>query len=233
MKLMVALDYPSAHEALHLASQLNPANCGLKIGSELFTRCGPPLVRDLVQQGYKVFLDLKFHDIPNTVAAACTACADLGVWMINVHAAGGMKMMEAARSALDQFGRERPLLLAVTVLTSLSEDALQQMGVKHSLIEHVATLAKAAHAAGLDGVVAAALEVPVIKQCTRHSFLTVTPGIRLDSSASHDQFRVVTPQEALQLGSDVLVVGRPITQAKVPRLVVDSILRAIEGVSSQ
>ena len=214
--LIIALDFEQASEALAFAEPLNPQDCALKVGNELFTRGGPTVVSKLVAQGFRVFLDLKFHDIPNTVAKACAACADLGVWMLNVHAAGGPAMLQAARAALQGFGANRPLLIAVTVLTSLQQDDLRACGVDRPLLEQALGLASLAHRAGLDGVVCSALEAPTIKAVCGSEFLTVTPGIRLPGDALQDQVRVMTPQRAREFGSDHLVVGRSITAAKDP-----------------
>ncbi|WP_028387607.1 orotidine-5'-phosphate decarboxylase [Legionella fairfieldensis] len=224
LKLIVALDFSNQNEALVLVDQLNPNQCALKIGSEMFTLFGVDWVRCLIKKGFKIFLDLKFHDIPNTVAHACCACAELGVWMINVHALGGLAMMEAAKKALEPYGNNRPLLIAVTVLTSMTEDAFPAIGLNSSMENQVRKLAMLAHKAGLDGVVCSALEAPLIKKACGQSFLTVTPGIRLSGDAKDDQARVVTPERAAQLGSDFLVIGRSITRAKEPGKVIQEFL---------
>lgn len=227
--LIVALDYDHEADMWSLVDTLDPAWCALKVGSELFTALGPDLVRRLVVRGFKVFLDLKFHDIPNTVAKACAVAADLGVWMLNVHASGGVRMMQAARKAIGE-GKDRPLLIAVTVLTSLSQRELADLGVQNKLITHVVHLAQSANDAGLDGVVSSALEVPLIKNTCGQDFLTVTPGIRLleenkpDWNTKDDQARVMTPTLAKQAGSDYLVIGRPITCADDPINVIQQIL---------
>ncbi|MFA5960325.1 MAG: orotidine-5'-phosphate decarboxylase [Tatlockia sp.] len=220
-RLIVALDYANAQDALALVEQLTPAQCALKVGLELFTQAGPLFVRKLVDKGFKVFLDLKFHDIPNTVAQACKACAELGVWMINVHAAGGLAMMQAARAAVEPFGSKKPLLIAVTLLTSLSESDLPSLGFQSSLVEQVERFARLSLDAGLGGVVCSPLEVPHIKKACGQSFLTVTPGIRFLQDDKNDQSRVVTPEKAFELGSDYVVMGRSITRAASP-------VRAIE-----
>ena len=212
-QLIVALDCEQLAQALSWASQLDPEVCAVKIGSELFTRCGEELVRVLVARQFKVFLDLKFHDIPHTVARACTVAADLGVWMLDVHASGGLAMMQAAVHALKPFGVRRPLLIGVTVLTSFDDTEFSRLGVAKDISEHTLHLACLAQQAGLDGVVSAAADVPLIKAACGAAFLTVTPGIRCLDDALHDQLRVVTPQQAKQLGSDYLVVGRSITKA--------------------
>lgn len=229
-KLIIALDFDDETSAWSLIDKLNPSTCALKVGSELFTHLGPNFVRALVARQFQVFLDLKFHDIPHTVANACTAAAELGVWMLNVHASGGMAMLQAARKAVDAFGAERPLLIAVTVLTSMTAEQLLSVGVQRSLMEHVCRLAHDAKEAGLDGVVSSALEAASIKAKCGQAFLTVTPGIRLsDDSGSawksqDDQHRIITPKQARQAGSDYLVIGRPITRSECPEKVVQDIL---------
>ncbi|MBA2656164.1 MAG: orotidine-5'-phosphate decarboxylase [Tatlockia sp.] len=224
LKLIVALDYAEEKEAFALVEKLDPTLCALKIGSEMFTFYGKDFVRRLVKMGFKIFLDLKFHDIPNTVAKACCATAELGVWMINLHASGGLKMMQTARTALDSFGSNRPLLIAVTLLTSLGQEDLPTIGLNCSIEEQVARLAKLSAEADLDGVVCSAFEVPLIKNSCGQSFLTVTPGIRLSNDCNNDQTRVMTPEKALALGSDFLVVGRSITAAHEPAKVIENIL---------
>lgn len=215
-KLIIALDFDNQARALRFIESLDPNDCALKVGSEMFTLFGSTFVRLLIDQQYRVFLDLKFHDIPNTVACACIAAADLGVWMLNVHASGGLAMMQAARKALDSYGSDRPLLIAVTTLTSMSSDDLQSIGVDKDISTHINHLACLTKTAGLDGVVSSALEVPAIKALCGHSFLTITPGIRMPTDHKNDQQRIVTPKMALTAGSDYLVVGRPITCASDP-----------------
>jgi orotidine-5'-phosphate decarboxylase len=215
-KLIVALDFDEEAAALALIDKLNPTACALKVGSELFTRLGPDFVRRLVGMGFKIFLDLKFHDIPHTVARACTTAADLGVWMTNVHAIGGIKMMDAAVRALEPYGTGKPLLIAVTVLTSFTDAELLPIGVNTPLTQHAARLARLACDAGLDGVVSSAFEVSNIKSICGDRFIAVTPGIRQPLDAADDQARIVTPQDAFCAGSDYLVVGRPITRAADP-----------------
>ncbi|MDI9818774.1 MULTISPECIES: orotidine-5'-phosphate decarboxylase [unclassified Legionella] len=227
-KLIIALDFANQNEALALVSKLDPEQCALKIGSEMFTLFGADFVRLLIKKGFKIFLDLKFHDIPNTVAQACRACAELGAWMINVHASGGLAMMQAAREALIPYGEKRPLLTAVTVLTSMSESELPAVGLNVPLEVQVKKLARLAYQANLDGVVCSAFEVSLIKSSCKPSFLTVTPGIRLADDKKDDQSRVMTPLEASQSGSDFLVIGRPITRAPEPAKVVQQILQSIE-----
>ncbi|HDV5709149.1 TPA: orotidine-5'-phosphate decarboxylase [Legionella pneumophila] len=224
-KLIVALDFDNQDNALQLVDKLDPNHCALKVGSELFTLLGPQFVKELVRREFKVFLDLKFHDIPNTVAKACHSAAELGVWMINVHAIGGLKMLQAARESLKTYGQEKPLLIAVTVLTSFEEGELASVGISNTLPEQATHLAMLAREAGLDGVVSSAHEVKIIKQKCGENFITVTPGIRLPNNLKDDQSRVMTPQQAIREGSDFLVIGRPITQARNPYEVVSALLR--------
>ena len=213
-RVIVALDFPDETQAMKLVDQINPALCRLKIGKEMFTRSGPELVRRLVNRGYDVFLDLKYHDIPNTVANACKAAADLGVWMINIHALGGPAMLAAARSALSS--PESPLLIAVTILTSSSREDLQAVGIDQSPVEMVQRLASIAKGEGIDGVVCSAMESHRLKSSFGPEFLLVTPGIRLPTDRVDDQKRIVSPVDAIRQGSDYLVIGRPITQADDP-----------------
>jgi orotidine-5'-phosphate decarboxylase len=222
-EILVALDVPTAPAALALADTVRGAVGGFKIGSQLFTAAGPDVVRTLVARGDRVFLDLKFHDIPNTVSGAIAAAVDLGVWMVNVHAGGGAAMMSAARRAADEAASRRgtthPLVIAVTVLTSFSADALHEVGVATDPVAQVERLARLAQEAGLDGVVASPQEVAVIRRACGPSFVIVTPGIRGGSAASgpDDQQRTSTPAGAIAAGSSYLVVGRPITSAADPR----------------
>jgi orotidine-5'-phosphate decarboxylase len=215
-RIIVALDFADAAAAEHLVDQLDPTLCRIKVGKELFTRAGPGLVRRLVRRGFKVFLDLKFHDIPNTVARACAAAADLGVWMLNVHALGGRKMMEAAREALADRAEARPLLIAVTILTSLGEEDIRAVGLQGTPGDNVIRLAGLARAAGLDGVVCSPLETTSLRQTLGTDFLLVTPGVRPTGTALGDQRRVLSPAEAIEGGADYLVIGRPVTQAPDP-----------------
>ncbi len=214
-KVIVALDYPAVQPVMDFVSRVDPELCKLKVGKELFTRAGPQLVESLVKSGFDVFLDLKFHDIPNTVAAACRAACELGVWMLNVHALGGHEMMLAAKDAVSQSSHQ-PLLIAVTILTSMNEAALKEVGLTKSPQEHVLELASLAHHAGLDGVVSSALEVQVLRKHFGPEFQLITPGIRPKDSAIGDQKRVMTPVEAITSGASFLVIGRPITQATDP-----------------
>ena len=221
-RVIVPLDFPDAEAALAMAVRLDPKLCRVKVGKELFVAAGPAVVHGLQERGFEVFLDLKFHDIPNTVAGACRSAARLGVWMMNVHASGGEAMLRAAREAIEGVARP-PLLVAVTILTSLSEADLQRVGYAGSLMENVERLARLTRACGLDGVVCSALEAPLIRKATGEDFTLVTPGIRLEGGDTQDQVRIVTPREAMRLGADYLVIGRPITQAKDPAEVLESI----------
>ena len=214
-KIIVALDYADADSALALVERLDPSLCRLKVGKELFTAAGPELVRALVARGFEVFLDLKFHDIPNTVAAACRAAAGLGVWMMNVHASGGRRMMTAAQEALAGL-EKRPLLIAVTVLTSMSAEDLGEVGVAGAPAEQVLRLARLTQACKLDGVVCSAQEASMLRADLGTAFRLVTPGIRPAGSDVGDQRRVMTPTEALRAGATDLVIGRPITGAADP-----------------
>lgn len=214
-KILVALDYNDKKKALDLVDRLNPEMCGLKVGKEMFTLFGPDFVKELVARDYKVFLDLKFHDIPNTVAKACQAAAELGVWMVNVHASGGRLMMEKARDAIESY-QNKPLLIAVTMLTSMDEETYSDIGFHRDLPNQVAHLAKMTKEAGLDGVVCSSWEAKQLKQDNGKTFKLVTPGIRPEGSDKGDQSRIMTPIEALNAGSDYLVIGRPITQAADP-----------------
>lgn len=227
-RLIVALDFADSIRALQFVEQLSPDRVALKVGSELFTLAGPSLVKSLVAKGFRVFLDLKFHDIPNTVTRACQVAADMGVWMLNVHASGGLTMMQSVQSAMAAYGQERPLVIAVTVLTSMSEAELVEVGCAKNLISQVNHLTGLVKSAGLDGIVCSAREAGAAKQIGGSDFITVTPGIRPKDSQQDDQHRIMTPEEAIQQGSDYLVVGRPITRADDPLAVIDSILDDIE-----
>jgi orotidine-5'-phosphate decarboxylase len=224
---IIALDFNDETAALRLVEQLDPQKVALKVGLELFTRAGAAFVRRLVKQEFKIFLDLKFHDIPNTVASACKVAADLGVWMLNVHASGGLAMMQAARAALPSSG-ERPYLIAVTVLTSLDAQQFAALGIPGSIASHVLHLARLAKMAQLDGLVCSAHEVSAIKADCGPDFLCVTPGIRLAGQAADDQSRLCTPEFALQEGSDYLVLGRSITKADNPAQALQRLLQSLE-----
>ncbi len=220
--LIVALDYPALDDALALADRLDPQACRVKIGKELFTRAGPQAVSTLVARGFEVFLDLKFHDIPNTVAGACRAAADLGCWMLNVHAGGGRAMMEAAVAALDG-APGRPLLIAVTVLTSLDDAALGEVGVGGGVAGQVERLAALTRASGLDGVVCSPLEIAPLRARLGDAFALVTPGVRPAGASVDDQIRIATPGSAMAAGASFLVVGRPVPRAADPAAAVAAI----------
>ncbi|AMC34195.1 orotidine-5'-phosphate decarboxylase [Janthinobacterium sp. B9-8] len=226
-KVVVALDYASAAEALAFADRVNPALCRLKVGKELFTRCGPQLIEQLVARGFDVFLDLKFHDIPNTVAQACKAAAELGVWMVNVHASGGRRMMEATRDALEALP-QRPLLIAVTVLTSMNSSDLAELMLPEPA-KQVEMLARLTYSCGLDGVVCSAHEAGLVRSLSSPEFKLVTPGIRPANTAVNDQSRIMTPQEAIAAGSNYLVIGRPITQSEDPAATLAAINASLAG----
>lgn len=228
-RIVVVLDYSNAKDALDLAARLNPAHCRVKVGKELFTAAGPAVVSALQQRGFQVFLDLKYHDIPNTVAGACRAAASLGVWMVNVHASGGRAMMAAAREAIDRANGKKPLLIGVTVLTSFDDAALHDIGVADGAAAQVMRLTGLAHECGLDGVVCSAEEAALVKESTHAGFLTVTPGIRLPGDAKGDQRRVVTPADAIRMGAEYLVIGRSITHAADPIATLKQIQEQIDN----
>lgn len=221
-RIIVALDFADAAEALTFAARVQPGECRLKIGLELYTRAGPVLVTELIERGFDVFLDLKYHDIPTTVARACAAAAQLGVWMLNVHALGGARMLEAARAAIDSAPR-RPLLIGVTLLTSHTAADVQQIGLVGDIGTQVERLAESVRAAGLDGVVCAATEAAQLRRRFGNEFALVTPGIRPAGATDDDQRRTMTPREAVRAGSDFLVIGRPVTRAADPLSVLQSI----------
>lgn len=225
--IVVALDYDNRDKALAFVDQIDPQDCRLKVGKEMFTRFGPQLVHDLQSRGFEVFLDLKFHDIPNTAAKAVAAAADLGVWMVNVHASGGARMMQAAREALVPFGQDAPLLIAVTVLTSMEASDLADIGITLSPAEHAERLARLTQQCGLDGVVCSAQEAVRFKSALGQEFKLVTPGIRPEGSAAGDQRRIMTPQLAQQAGVDYMVIGRPVTQSENPSQTLRDILASL------
>ncbi|KJF91226.1 orotidine-5'-phosphate decarboxylase [Photobacterium leiognathi] len=226
-KVIVALDYDNQNEALAFVDRIEPGSCRLKVGKEMFTYFGPDFVRQLHDRGHSVFLDLKFHDIPNTCSKAVKAAADLGVWMVNVHASGGERMMTASREILEPYGKDRPLLIGVTVLTSMEASDLAGIGIKQEPQQQVLNLASLAKNSGLDGVVCSAQEASILKGNLGKNFKLVTPGIRPVGSEAGDQRRVMTPIEAIAAGSDYLVIGRPITQAADPALVLAEINKSL------
>ena len=215
-KIIVALDFDSSSRALNFVDNLDPKLCRLKIGKELFTAAGPNLVEAMIEKEFDVFLDLKFHDIPNTVASAVQVAADLGVWMLNVHISGGSTMMQSAKDAILSHRDRKPILIGVTVLTSITSTELSEIGIDNNLKDHVVKLAKLAYQSGLDGVVCSAEEAKLLRNSMPADFILVTPGIRREQDAAGDQKRVITPSQAIRNGSDYLVVGRPITQAASP-----------------
>lgn len=226
-RIIVALDFANKQDALSLVNKLDPSQCRLKVGKEMFTHFGPAFIKELQSLSFEIFLDLKFHDIPNTVAKACQAAADLGVWMINCHASGGLAMMTKAKQALDAFGKDAPLFTAVTVLTSMSEEDLVQTGITMSVAERVKLLASLTKESGLDGIVCSALEANALRQLLGDDFLLVTPGIRPVDSAQDDQKRIMTPANAISNGSSYLVIGRPITKAVDPMKSLSEISQSI------
>ena len=223
-RIIVALDVADRDSALNLAKQLDPKLCRVKLGKELFVAGSPQMIGELRDLGFEVFLDLKFHDIPNTVGAACKAAVKLGVWMLNVHASGGRNMLLAAREAV---AAGTTKLIAVTVLTSITESALREVGVPASVDEQVMRLANLTRECGLDGVVCSAREAAMLRAAIEKPFALVTPGIRLPTAAKDDQVRVVTPQDALRAGADYLVIGRPITAANDPGAALEEIYSMI------
>lgn len=227
-RVIVALDFSDANEALALAGRLDPALCRVKVGAELYTAAGPALVEKLRHAGFSVFLDLKFHDIPNTVAGACAAAAALGVWMINVHALGGRTMMEAARVALAKM-ENRPRLVAVTLLTSMGATDMAGVGLGDSPQAAVLKLARLAQASGLDGVVCSAQEAAALRRQCGEDFMLVTPGIRTVDAGRDDQSRTATARDAIASGADFLVIGRPVTRAPDPLAAVRAINAEIAG----
>jgi orotidine-5'-phosphate decarboxylase len=230
-RVIVPLDFADAEAALAFAARLDAKLCRVKVGKELFVACGPAIVHALQERGFEVFLDLKFHDIPNTVAGACRSAARLGVWMMNVHASGGEAMMRAAREAIEGVARP-PLLIAVTILTSLAAADLERVGFSGPVEENVERLARLARACGLDGVVCSAQEAPSIRRAAGDDFTLVTPGIRLAGGDLGDQARVVTPREAVRLGANYLVIGRPISQSADPAATLESIRLSLEGAAA-
>ncbi|BAT43427.1 orotidine-5'-phosphate decarboxylase [Escherichia albertii] len=226
--VVVALDYNNRDAALTFVDKIDPRDCRLKVGKEMFTLFGPQFVRELQQRGFDIFLDLKFHDIPNTAAHAVAAAADLGVWMVNVHASGGARMMTAAREALVPFGKDAPLLIAVTVLTSMEASDLADLGVTLSPADYAERLAALTQKCGLDGVVCSAQEAVRFKQAFGQDFKLVTPGIRPQGSDAGDQRRIMTPEQALAAGVDYMVIGRPITQSVDPEQTLKAINASLQ-----
>src|SRR6187402_1007833 len=226
-RIVVAMDFDNANQCLAMAKRLSPLDCRLKVGKELFTACGPRIVQQLMTLGFEIFLDLKFHDIPNTTSKAVKAAAELGVWMVNVHASGGERMMHASREILEQRAGRRPLLIAVTVLTSMEASDLYGVGIERSPQEQVMKLARLTHACGLDGIVCSAQEATLMNSQFGNKFCLVTPGVRLEASPVDDQRRTLTPAAAIAAGSSYLVIGRPITQSANPVDTCKSIIQTL------
>jgi orotidine-5'-phosphate decarboxylase len=226
-KVIVALDYDNQAQAFAFVDKIDPASCRLKVGKEMFTLFGPEFVRQLHQRGFSVFLDLKFHDIPTTCSKAVKAAAELGVWMVNVHASGGERMMTAAREILEPYGNQRPLLIGVTVLTSMEQSDLSAIGLDIAPTDQVMRLARLSKNSGLDGVVCSANEASLLKSTLGLDFKLVTPGIRPIGSDAGDQRRIMTPEKAVAAGADYLVIGRPITQSTNPVSILESINRSL------
>lgn len=229
-KVIVALDYDNQSDALAFVDKIDPSSCRLKVGKEMFTLFGPEFVKELHKRGFSVFLDLKFHDIPNTCSKAVRAAAEMGVWMVNVHASGGERMMTASREILEPYGKDRPLLIGVTVLTSMEQQDLAGIGLDITPQEQVKRLAALTKNSGLDGVVCSAQEASMLKVDLGNEFKLVTPGIRPAGSAVGDQKRIMTPVDAITSGSDYLVIGRPITQAENPSQVLNEINLSLASV---
>lgn len=229
-KVIVALDYDNQADAFSFVDKIDPSSCRLKVGKEMFTLFGPEFVKELHKRGFSVFLDLKFHDIPNTCSKAVRAAAEMGVWMVNVHASGGERMMTASREILEPYGKDRPLLIGVTVLTSMEQQDLAGIGLDLAPQEQVKRLAALTKNSGLDGVVCSAQEASMLKADLGKEFKLVTPGIRPAGSAVGDQKRIMTPVDAITSGSDYLVIGRPITQAENPSQVLHDINLSLASV---
>lgn len=229
-RVIVALDYQNEDDAFAFVDKIDPKQCRLKVGKEMFTYFGPNFVRSLQSRGFDIFLDLKFHDIPNTCSKAVQAAAELGVWMTNIHASGGERMMTASREILEPYGKDRPILIAVTVLTSMAQDDLNGIGIEVPANEHVLRLARLTKDSGLDGIVCSAQEASTLKPALGKEFQLITPGIRPAGSDAGDQKRIMTPVDAITSGSDYLVIGRPITQANNPQLVLEEINASLANI---
>jgi len=228
-KLFIAIDTNDSNKAKELIQKLSPEICGIKVGKELFTACGPGIIEWIQEKGFKVFLDLKYHDIPNTVERACFAASKMGVSILNVHALGGKNMMLAAKEGIDR-SNNNPYLIAVTLLTSMNSNELKDIGFSTSVNKQILNLAKSANQANLDGIVCSAKDIIKIKNVLPKNFLYVTPGIRLSNSSQDDQKRISTPLEAIKMGSSILVIGRPITKAKYPEVVLNEIMNEISKI---
>jgi orotidine-5'-phosphate decarboxylase len=226
-RILVAMDFDNSSDCLAMARRLSPVDCRLKVGKELFTACGPHVIEQLMALGFEIFLDLKFHDIPNTTAKAVKAAAELGVWMVNVHASGGERMLMAAKEILEPYGAQRPLLIAVTVLTSMEQQDLLGVGIDRTPAQQVLQLASLTQRCGLDGIVCSAQEAQLMRAQFGNDFCLVTPGIRLPDSPADDQRRTLTPAAAISAGSSYLVIGRPITQSASPEGTCRRIIQAL------
>ncbi|AMA64645.1 Orotidine 5'-phosphate decarboxylase [Candidatus Arsenophonus lipoptenae] len=226
--IIVALDFHDLKDALSFVDNISPKLCRLKVGIHMFTLYGPKFIKILHDRGFQVFLDLKFHDIPNIVAQAVKSAAEMGVWMVNLHSSGGYKMMIAAKKALAEYGKNAPLLIAITVLTSIEQIDLHHIGINQSLNNYVLKLAQLVKKCGLDGIVCSANEALILKSiCNDNDFLLVTPGIRLIGAKLDDQCRIMTPEKAINIGVDYIVIGRPITYSDNPVLTLEYINRLI------
>lgn len=224
-KIIVALDFGSLSETEDFLKKVKGQNCRVKVGKELFTNEGPNVIKLIQQYGFEIFLDLKFHDIPNTVSRAIKASCNLGIWMVNVHASGGKQMLLAAREAVDS-SSNKPILIAVTILTSYDNYSFQELGFKNNLLDQIAYLATLSENSGMDGIVCSANDIPSIKPLVKEKFQFVTPGIRLANS-NDDQKRVTTPEDAITQGSNYLVIGRPITSSEDPAALIEKINQKI------
>ena len=224
-KIIVALDFESLKETEDFLKKVKGQNCRVKVGKELFTNEGPNVIKLIQQYGFEIFLDLKFHDIPNTVSRAIKASCNLGVWMVNVHASGGKQMLLAAREAVDS-SSNKPILIAVTILTSYDNSSYQELGFKNNLLDQIAYLTTLSENSGMDGIVCSANDIPSIKPLVKEKFQFVTPGIRLANS-NDDQKRVTTPEDAITQGSNYLVIGRPITSSEDPAALIEKINQKI------
>lgn len=224
-KIIVALDFGSLSETEDFLKKVKGQNCRVKVGKELFTNEGPNVIKLIQQYGFEIFLDLKFHDIPNTVSRAIKASCNLGIWMVNVHASGGKQMLLAAREAVDS-SSNKPILIAVTILTSYDNYSFQELGFKNNLLDQIAYLATLSENSGMDGIVCSANDIPSIKPLVKEKFQFITPGVRLTNS-NNDQKRVTTPEDAIKQGSNYLVIGRPITSSKDPAALIEKINQKI------
>lgn len=229
--IIVALDYHDIYQVLKFSDMVSPQQCRLKIGTEIFTYAGPSIIRSLHERGFDIFLDLKFHDIPHTITKTVTVAAELGVWMIDLHVSNGKRVMQSARHALVPFGTSAPLLIGITVLTSMCDKDLHDLGISDNVLVHTLRLAQLAKQCKLNGIVCSALEARQIRIHCGPKFIIITPGIRPLNSKIDDQMRVMTPIQAQKTGIDYMVIGRPITQANDPALALASILSELDKVN--